>query len=199
MNDKRVREILRSCDALLEGHFVYTSGRHGSQYFEKIRIVNRPEYVHELGGMMASLMSDLNGSADLVCSPAFGAVVFGFSTALHMGKRFAFTQRDGQGRMSVRPGFRNAVSGSRIILVEDVCTTGGSVVESIDALRSAGGEVAEVGLVVDRTGGRLELGVPYRSLLSIEAASWESGDCPLCREGMPLTVPGSSGKKQGTG
>ncbi len=195
LSEKRVIEILKSCDALLEGHFRYTSGRHGKQYFEKIRIVQEPRFVDELGRMMAAKMDDIREEIDLVCAPAFGAVVFGFSTALHMGRSFAFLQRDSAAKMSIRSGFREIVRNSRILLVEDVCTTGGSIVESIEVLNSAGAEVVQVGLIVDRTAGKLKLEVPYRALLSVEAVSWDSEECPLCREGISITVPGSSGKK----
>lgn len=195
MSEKRVLEILRSCDALLEGHFRYTSGRHGRQYFEKIRIVREPRFVDELGRMMAVLMDDLREEIDIVCAPAYGAVVFGFATALHMGKGFAFLQRDARSCMTIRSGFCDLVSGSRVLLVEDVCTTGGSIVESIGALREAGAEVVQVGLIVDRTGGSLELEVPYRALLTVEAVSWDEDECPLCLDEVPITVPGSSGKK----
>ncbi len=195
MSEKRVIEILKSCDALLEGHFRYTSGRHGKQYFEKIRIVQEPQFVDELGRMMASKMDDIRENIDLVCAPAYGAVVFGFATALHMGRRFAFLQRDSEAQMSIRSGFSSIVRGSRILLVEDVCTTGGSIVESIDTLHSAGGEVVMIGLIVDRANGRLKFKSPYRALLSVDAVSFNIEECPLCREGIPVTVPGSSGKK----
>lgn len=196
MSEERVVEILKSCDALLEGHFRYTSGRHGRQYFEKIRIVSEPGFVDELGRMMAAKMADIRDNIDLVCSPAYGAIVFGFATALHMGRSFAFLQRDSTAKMSVRSGFKNIVKGCRVLLVEDICTTGGSIVESIDALKEAGAEVLQVGLIVDRTAGKLELEVPYRALLSTEAVSWRSDECPLCKEAIPITVPGSSGKKE---
>jgi orotate phosphoribosyltransferase len=194
MSEKRVLEILRSCDALLEGHFRYTSGRHGKQYFEKIRIVREPRFVDELGRMMAVTMDDIRNEIDLVCAPAYGAVVFGFATALHMGRNFAFLQRDSMAAMTVRAGFRDLVRGSRVLLVEDVCTTGGSIVESIEALGAAGADVVQAGLIVDRTGGNLELKVPYRALLTVEALSWDEEECPLCMDGVPVTVPGSSGK-----
>jgi len=195
VSEKRIIEILRSCNALLEGHFQYTSGRHGKQYFEKIRIVQEPRFVDELGRLMAAKMDDIREDIDLVCAPAFGAVVFGFATALHLGRSFAFLQRDSNSKMSIRSGFSAAVKGSRILLVEDVCTTGGSILESIEALSAAGGEVRHVGLIVDRTAGKLQLDIPYRSLLSVEAVSWNIEECPLCSKGIPITVPGSSGKK----
>ncbi len=195
MSEDRVLEILRSCDALLEGHFKYTSGRHGSRYFEKIRIVRQPHLVDELGRMMADVMADLADQIDIVCAPAFGAVVFGFSTALHMDRPFAFLQRSAEGTMTIRSGFRDAIEGKRVLLVEDVCTTGGSIVESAEALQALGATIIQVGLIVDRTAGELDVGIPYRSLLSVKAASWSPDECPLCSKGLELTTPGSSGKK----
>lgn len=194
MNENRVLEILRSCNALLEGHFRYTSGRHGSKYFEKIRIVREPRYVDELGRMMAMIMDDLRNDIDLVCAPAYGAVVFGFSTALHMGKNFAFLQRNSDGKMSVRSGFKDLITNSRILLVEDVSTTGGSIIESLNALNTLNANVIRAGLIVDRTAGTMDIGIPYKALLTVKAESWTPEECPLCRDGIPVTKPGSSGK-----
>lgn len=193
--ESRVLEILRQSDAYLEGHFRYTSGRHGRVYFEKIRIVQRPLLVDQLGRMMADLFRQQAGGFDAVVSPAFGAIVFGFSTALHLGKPFAFLQRDASGRLSARSGFTVLREGARALLVEDVATTGGSLSESIEAMAPLGMSVTAAGLLVDRTGGRLELTVPWRALLSVQAESWPPEECPLCREGIPLSVPGSSGKQ----
>lgn len=197
MSESRVLEILRSCNALLEGHFRYTSGRHGSEYFEKIRIVLEPRLVDELGRMMAAQMDTLKDEIDVVCAPAYGAIVFGFSTALHMGKNFAFLQRNSDGNMAVRSGFRDLVAGSRILLIEDVSTTGGSIIESISALESLNASVVQVGLIVDRTAGSLNIGAPYKALLSVKAESWPQDECPLCNRGIPITTPGSSGKTTG--
>ncbi len=190
-----VLDILRRCDALLEGHFRYTSGRHGRVYFEKIRIAGRPDLVMELGKMTAELWR--GDSFDTVCAPAFGAIVFGFATAHFAGKTFAFLQRSATGEMTVRPGFRSLVEGSRVLLVEDVVTTGGSVMESIEALENAGATVMGVSLLVDRTDGAFNPGVPCRSLLAVSAESWLPEECPMCSEGIPVSVPGSSGKHQG--
>jgi orotate phosphoribosyltransferase len=195
MTESRVREILTSCNALLEGHFRYTSGRHGREYFEKIRIVQQPDRVMELGEMLASAMADVADGVDVVCAPAFGAIVFGLAAALHLGKPFAFLQRSSDGAMTVRSGFTDLIRGSRILLIEDVTTTGGSIRESIDALRELGAEVVMAGLLVDRTNGTLELEVPYRALLTVDAQSWDPDICPLCASGIPVTRPGSSGKK----
>jgi orotate phosphoribosyltransferase len=191
-----VPDILRRCDALLEGHFRYTSGRHGRVYFEKIRIAGRPDLVMELGRMTADLWH--GESFDLVCAPAFGAIVFGFAAAHCAGKSFAFLQRGATGGMTVRPGFQSLVEGSRVLLVEDVVTTGGSVMESIEALENAGAKVIGVSLLVDRTDGAFNPGVPCRSLLSVSAESWLPEECPMCAEGIPVSVPGSSGRQQGS-
>ncbi len=195
MSAERVEEILRRSDALLEGHFRYTSGRHGRVYFEKIRIAQRPELADELGMMMAEAFRDVAEEIDVVCAPAFGAIVFGFSTARHMGLPFAFLQRDADGRMTLRPGFTSVHEGSRVLLVEDVATTGGSIIESRDAIEARGARVVRTGILVDRTNGTLDPGMPWKALLSVSAESWEADRCPLCRDGVPIHIPGSSGKK----
>lgn len=196
MSEARVLEILGMCDAYLEGHFRYTSGRHGRVYFEKIRIAQKPDLVVELGEMMAAEFASMAGSIDIVCSPAYGAIVFGFATALASGRPFAFLQRGEDGRMTVRPGFTLLKPGSRVLLVEDVATTGGSISESIEALRQRGADVVAAGILVDRTSGGLAPGIPCRALLRSAAESWPAEDCPLCRQGVPLETPGSSGRKR---
>lgn len=195
MENEKVMAILQECDALLDGHFRYTSGRHGSMYFEKIRVAGRPDLVMELGRMTGDTMQDIAGDIDVVCAPAFGAIVFGFATAAAMGKPFAFLQRDPAGVMGIRPGFQPLVKNARVLLVEDVVTTGGSVRESIQVLEELGAVVVMAGLLVDRTGGTLELPVPYRALLTVKAESYAPEECPLCQRGIELVKPGSSGKK----
>lgn len=195
--NEQVQDILRRCEALLEGHFRYTSGRHGKVYFEKIRIAGRPELAMELGRLTAEMWR--GETFDMVCAPAYGAIVFGFAAAYQMGLPFAFLQRDREGKMLARPGFSALLEGSRVLLVEDVVTTGGSVTEAMTALTEAGAEVRGVSLLVDRTGGDFDPGVPCRALLEVRAESWLREDCPLCRRGIPLQIPGSSGKRTDTG
>ncbi len=191
---RETREILAGCDALLEGHFRYTSGRHGGVYFEKIRVAQHPELVMRLAELMQQRLEGLRDDAEIVCAPAFGALVFGFALAFRLGLPFAFLQRGADERMKVRGGFTEVRPGRRVLMVEDVTTTGGSVRESMDVLREKGLEVCAVGLLVDRTGGNLELGAPCRALLTVEAESWAPENCPLCRRGVPLRTPGSSSK-----
>ncbi|MCK5785965.1 MAG: orotate phosphoribosyltransferase [Candidatus Sabulitectum sp.] len=191
----KVLGILSECDAMMEGHFKYTSGRHGKLYFEKIKVARRPDLVMELGRMTAQLMDDIKDDFDVVCAPAFGAIVFGFAAAHAMEKPFAFLQRDSEGVMGIRSGFKSVVENARVLLVEDVVTTGGSVRESIDVLSELGASVVMTGLLVDRTNGELELPVPYRALLTVKAESWDPDECPMCKKGIEVTKPGSSGKK----
>lgn len=195
MKNEKVQSILSECDALLEGHFKYTSGKHGKLYFEKIKVARRPDLVMELGKMTADQMADIADEFDVVCAPAFGAIVFGFATAYAMKKPFAFLQRDADGVMGIRSGFKGVVQNAKVLLIEDVVTTGGSVKEAIKVLEEQGASVKMVGLLVDRTNGKLELPVPYRALLSVKAESWDPEDCPMCKEKLEITKPGSSGKK----
>jgi orotate phosphoribosyltransferase len=197
MSGDRVMQMLRECDALLEGHFRYTSGRHGRVYFEKIRLAQSPPLVRELGEMTAVEFEGMADGIDVVCSPAFGAIVFGFATALAMGRPFAFLQREAGGAMTLRPGFSVVRPGSRVLLVEDVVTTGGSVAESVRAVEERGAKVVATGVLVDRTSGAFDPGMPWKALLSVAAESWDPAECPLCAAGVPLQVPGSSGKLQG--
>lgn len=191
---EEVRKMFEESGALLEGHFRFTSGRHGDLYFEKIMVAQRPSLVARLGMLMAERMCDVSSEVDVVCAPAFGAIVFGFATALEMGKPFVFLQRDREGGMRIRSGFTVIEEGSRVLLVEDVTTTGGSIRESCEVLKERGASVRMVGLLVDRTGGRLQLGLPYRALLTVTAESWPPDECPLCEKGLPLSTPGSSRK-----
>lgn len=195
MKREKVLSILTECSALLEGHFKYTSGRHGKLYFEKIKVARRPDLVMELGKMTASQMDDIKDNFDVVCAPAFGAIVFGFATAFAMDKPFAFLQRDAEGVMGIRSGFKGVVENARVLLIEDVVTTGGSVKEAIAVLNELNATVEMVGLLVDRTNGKLDLPAPYRALLTVKAESWSPDECPMCKEGIEITKPGSSGKK----
>ncbi|MCK5130920.1 MAG: orotate phosphoribosyltransferase [Candidatus Sabulitectum sp.] len=195
MDREKVLGILAECDALLEGHFKYTSGRHGKLYFEKIKVARRPDLVMELGRMTAEQMEDISDTFDVICAPAFGAIVFGFATAHAMGKPFAFLQRDADGVMGIRSGFKGVVENARVLLIEDVVTTGGSVREAIEVLNKLNASIEMVGLLVDRTNGKLELPAPYRALLTVKAESWNPDECPMCKEGIEVTKPGSSGKK----
>lgn len=179
-----VTTLLRDRGALLEGHFRLTSGRHSDVYIEKFRLFEDPRLTASVGRAMASRFA---GKFDVVASPAIGAVVVGFSTALAAETRFVFSERV-DGRMTLRRGFAFA-PGERTLVVEDVITTGGSTRELLGLVREAGGEPVGLAALVDRTSADPEFGVPFRPLARVESVSWAPDECPLCSEGVALADP----------
>ena len=143
-------------------------------------------------GALAEKLREFN--ADIVVSPAVGGIIMGYEVARQLGVPNFFAEREG-GSMTLRRGFA-LKAGMRVIVVEDVVTTGGSVKEVMELCRNAGAEIVAVASVVDRSGGQVDFGVPYRALLSMEVKSYEASECPLCREGKtPAVKPGSRGLK----
>jgi orotate phosphoribosyltransferase len=179
-------QLLREAGALLEGHFQLTSGKHSARYVEKFRLLERPVQTEVLCGMIANWASAL--SPGVVAGPTTGGIIISYETARLLGVRgiFAEKREDGPGR-----GFGRAFEighGERVLVVDDVLTTGGSVREVIEAVRGRGGEVAGVAVLVDRTGGRTDFGAPFFACLQLDIPAYEAEDCPLCREGVPLKV-----------
>jgi len=188
LTDARIQEILQDSGLLMMGHLLYTSGRHGEKYFEKARILQNPAYVTEIMGHLAANFKDDN--IDIVIAPAVGAVILGFELARQLGKACLFTERE-DGKMALRRGFV-IPKGARVLVAEDVITTGGSVQEVIDIVKDHGGILAGVALIVDRTGGALNLGAKTVAAYTTAAASYAAADCPICAAGnVPLQKPGS--------
>jgi orotate phosphoribosyltransferase len=187
ISSKRVLEIFKEAGVLLEGHFLLTSGRHSNKYLQCARIFRQVKYSEELCGALAEQYA--GDKIDLVIGPAMGAVQMAYevSRALHCENFFA--ERE-DGKMTLRRGF-TIEPGRRVLIVEDVITTGGSVREVIDIVKSQGGIVAGVGAIVDRTGGEIDFGVPFRAVISMKVESWEAENCPICKSDMPLVKPGS--------
>lgn len=185
---ERTLEILRRSGALMDGHFVLTSGRHSGQYCQCMRALERPELAEELGRMIADLFRD--DRVDVVVAPALGGIVIGYEVARSLGARSMFCERK-DGEMTLRRGFAVA-PGERVLIVEDVVTTGGSVKEVASLVRAAGGTVEGFGFVLDRSGGAADLGAPARALVATAMESFEASDCPLCAEdATPAVKPGS--------
>ncbi len=192
LDSKRVTDILKEAGVLLEGHFLLTSGRHSNKYLQCARIFRNTKYSEELCSALADLYGKDN--IQLVIGPAMGAVQMAYEVSRHIGCENFFTERDETGAMVLRRGFV-IEPGQRVLVVEDVVTTGGSVKEVIELVKIAGGIVAGVGSIVDRTGGKIDFGVPFKAVYSAEVTSWESVDCPLCKEGnLELVKPGSRKK-----
>jgi orotate phosphoribosyltransferase len=185
---ERTLEILRRSGALMDGHFVLTSGRHSGQYCQCMRALERPDLAEELGRMIAGMFADER--IDVVVAPALGGIVIGYEVARALGVRSMFAERK-DGDMSLRRGFAVA-PGERVLVVEDVVTTGGSVREVASLVKKAGGEVVGFGFILDRSGGEADLGGPSKALLTTSMESYEAAKCPLCAAGgMPPMKPGS--------
>jgi orotate phosphoribosyltransferase len=181
-----VLDVFRETGAYLKGHFRLTSGLHSDQYLQCALVLQYPAIAERFGRELAAALP----RAQLVASPAIGALTIGHEVARAAGARFIFTERDAGGKMTLRRGF-SVERGETAVVIEDVVTTGGSTREVIDLLRAAGAEVLGAGSIIDRSGGRVDLGVPRVALATLDAVAWSEEECPLCREGVPIEKPGS--------
>ncbi|QEY34098.1 orotate phosphoribosyltransferase [Caproiciproducens galactitolivorans] len=189
ITQKRVMEILQEAGVLLEGHFKLTSGRHSNKYLQCAKIFRNTKYSEELCSALAEKYQ--NDNVQIVIGPAMGAVQMAYEVSRSLHCENFFTERDENGKMTLRRGFA-VTPGDRVLIVEDVVTTGGSVREVIDLVKEAGGVVVGVGSIVDRTGGKIDFGVPFKAVISVDVQSWEPEECPLCKAGAPAPVkPGS--------
>jgi orotate phosphoribosyltransferase len=180
-------ETMRAKGALLTGHFRLSSGRHSDSFVQKFRLFEDPEVTARAGQMLADEFLE---GFDVVAAPAIGAVVLGFVTALAANARSIFSERV-DGEMTFRRGF-GLSRGERVLVVEDVITTGGSAREVVDLVKGSGGDPVGVGALIDRGDpARGPLGAPLKALITLEVQSWEVQDCPLCKRGVPLSDPGS--------
>ena len=188
VNGQRVIEVLKEAGVLQEGHFLLTSGRHSDKYMQCARLFRNTKYSEELCAMLANEFK--NDNIELVIGPALGAVQMAYEVSRSLRVENFFAERE-NGVMTLRRGFA-VKEGQSVLVVEDVVTTGGSVREVIDLVKNAGGIVAGVGVIVDRTGGKIDFGAPIKSLLSMDIKSYEAGECPLCKAGeIELVKPGS--------
>lgn len=180
-------EIFTKSNALLTGHFRLTSGRHSNKYMQCAQVLQYPQYAATLCESLAENFKD--SEVDLVIGPAMGGIIVAYEVGRALGVKTLFTERE-NGAMALRRGF--AINpGQKVLVVEDVITTGGSVKEVIDVVREKGGEVIGVGVLVDRSNGRVDFGVPTSSILKMEIESYDPDDCPLCKQGIPVIKPGS--------
>lgn len=184
-----VLAVLTESGALQRGHFLLTSGRHSDTYVEKFRLLERPELAGPLLGRLAEQFRDVR--PQVVLSPAVGGIIVGYEIARHLGARAVFAEREA-GRLVLRRGFQLG-PGERCLVVEDVVTTGGSLMEVLAVAEEAGADIVGVGLLVDRSAGRLQGPWPIRALATVNAESWAPEQCPVCRKGIPLVQRGSRG------
>jgi orotate phosphoribosyltransferase len=203
----RTEALFRSSGALREGHFLLKSGRHGDAYVEKFAVLSDPAATSELCGFWAARHRDDQGASrvDVVAGPTTGGIILAFETARQLGVRSIFAEEvraaDGATMREFRRGFR-IEPGERVMLVDDILTTGGSLLAMLPAVEAMGGEIVECAVLVDRSGGRPTLTSPatdrvysLRSLWQLDLPTYEPGpdSCPRCAAGTPLHTPGSAG------
>jgi orotate phosphoribosyltransferase len=182
---REAERLLREAGAMLEGHFQLASGKHSALYVEKFRLLEQPLQTDSLCRMIADWARPLNPG--LVAGPTTGGILLSYETARHLGLRSIFAETDEAGGRSFQRGFSIA-PGERVLVVDDVLTTGGSVRDVLDAVRRLGGEPIGVGVVIDRSAGKVDIGVPFFACLTLDLPTYEPGACPLCEKGVPLTI-----------
>ena len=184
-----VLDRFRRAQALLEGHFRLTSGLHSPGYLQCALVLQHPREAEALGAEIASRVADLG--VQVVLSPALGGIVIGQEVGRALGVRAIFAERQ-DGRLMLRRGF-TLDPGERVLVVEDVVTTGGSTRETVDVARAAEAVVVGAAAIIDRSGGQQKIDVPFHVLAEVSLPTYEPDDCPLCRAGQPVVKPGSRG------
>jgi len=184
-------QLFRDSGALLEGHFRLTSGLHSPGYLQCALVLQEPARATLLGSALADLVRPLRVTA--VLSPALGGIVIGHEVGRALGVRAIFAERQ-DGRLQLRRGFTLDAS-DRVLVAEDVVTTGGSTRETLDVARSAGAATVGAAAIVDRSGTEPNLGVPFHALLQLPLPTYQPDACPLCAQGVPVVKPGSRGEK----
>lgn len=187
LSTEEIYKIFTDSGALLEGHFRLTSGRHSDRYIQCARVLMEPKYTEALCSHLAEAYKGYN--VDLVVGPAMGGIVISYEMARQLGVPSLFTERV-DGKMALRRNFE-IEKGQKVLVVEDVVTTGGSVKEVVDIVEEKGGIVVGIALLVDRSNGKVDLGARVEACLSMDVVSYEAADCPLCKQGLPVVKPGS--------
>ena len=187
MNKEEILNVFRETGVMLEGHFLLTSGRHSNRYMQCAKLFQRPQISERFSKELAEKFE----AVDIVAGPAIGGIILAYEVSRQLGVPNIFAERE-DGKMTLRRGFE-IPEGARVLVVEDVVTTGGSVKEVISLINRLGGKVAGVGCIVDRSNGAVDFGVPFHAVLSMEVVSYPPKDCPLCKEGSQAVKPGSRG------
>lgn len=188
LNKDEIINILKDTNVLQEGHFILTSGRHSNQYMQMANVL---QYAHLTERLIQNLAEQFKDEKiDVVVSPAIGGIIVGYELSRALGVRNIFCERE-NGEMKLRRGF-TIKPNERVVVIEDVITTGGSVKEVIKVIEENGGNIRGIATLIDRSNGQVSFNYPYKSLLSLEIISNASSECPLCKEGtLPAIKPGS--------
>lgn len=186
MTQEEIRDIFEQCGVVRKGHFLLASGRHSGLYFEKFQILQYPDQMARLCFELAKRFVDM--SVDVVAGPTTGGMLIAYEVARHLGTRCIFAERTEAGRGFLRSLKINP--GEKVLIVDDVMTTGGSLRDTVKAVREAGGEIVGIGVFVDRSEKPTDFGLAIESLWKEEVETHLAENCPHCREGKPLTKPG---------
>jgi orotate phosphoribosyltransferase len=191
MTENEILDTFRKHSALLEGHFILSSGLHSDRYVQCALVLQHPRVAEQLCAQLAEQLRHLG--ATVVAAPALGGVLVAHEVARALGVRSVFTERQ-DGAMTLRRGF-SFEPGEPTLVMEDVITTGLSTRETIQCVEQAGGKVVGAGALIDRSGGTADLGLPKSALLTLKIQNYNPADCPLCKSGIPAVKPGSRVKK----
>jgi orotate phosphoribosyltransferase len=186
-----ILETLRDSGALKEGHFVLSSGRHSDRYVEKFDLLRQPGATSEVCRVIATRFRDQ--AIDVVAGPTTGGVILAFEVARQLGVAAAYAERS-TNEESAREFRRGTTfpTGARVLVVDDILTTGGSLRETLDALAAHPVNVTGVAVLVDRSGGNANVGAPYLALATMDIDTWDAAECPLCGRGVPVVKPGTT-------
>lgn len=197
LNQSEIKALMEDVGAWLSGHFLLSSGMHSNQYIQCQRIMQYPRHGIMLADALAKMVIDAGFVPMTVVGPALGAVHFEVYVAHALDKVFAddpvrgiFAERP-DGKFEIRRGIE-LVKDEPVLVLEDVTTTGGSAMKVIELVKELGAKPIAVGTIIDRSGGKIDFGIPFFSLVQMELASYNPDDCPLCKDGIPLVKPGSS-------
>jgi orotate phosphoribosyltransferase len=191
MKPEEVLDIYKKTGALLTGHFLLSSGLHSDRYLQSALVLQQPDIATKLCAALAENFK--NEKIDVVIAPALGGVFVSHETARALGVRALFAERV-NAELTLRRGF-SIKQGERVLVVEDVITTGKSTKETIEVAKKAGGVIVAAGSLVDRSNGKADLGVPYKSLVTLDVPSYTPETCPMCKSGSAPIKPGSRGLK----
>jgi orotate phosphoribosyltransferase len=189
MTEDEVLDEFRASDALLEGHFILSSGRHSPVFLQKMRVFQYPDRTERICRALAAKVRDRFGDVDLIVSPAMGDILPGYETARALGCPAVFVERE-EGEFRLRRGFR-IPQGARIVMVEDIVTTGLSSRECIAAIRRYRGDLLGAACLIDRSNGRADIGVPLVSLVQLDVPDYPADDLPAELAALPAEKPGS--------
>jgi orotate phosphoribosyltransferase len=181
--------LFQEAGALLSGHFKLSSGLHSGEYLEKFRLAENPRLFDPMCAELARQFADAN--VEIVLGPTTAGIILAYGVARHLGVQARYAEREG-GKMTLRRN-QSLEPGTRVLVVDDILTTGGAVKECLQVVEEMGAKLVGVGVLGDRSGGKTDLGTRMEALLTVSAKAYPPEECPLCRDGVPLYQPGTKG------